>query len=115
MIVERMVEEGHWIPPEPWMNLELGIKTMLKAWAYGLTNDWPQERMDMLVEWMTQAKELTKLAEPPPAPPMPGDQMAQPGMPGMPPPGMPPGMPPGPAGPPMPPGGAPVAPAPAMM
>ena len=112
MAVEKMVEEGEYIGPEPYMNLELGIKRVQAAYNLAILEDVPEERRELLRRWISQADSLLGATKPPPmgAPPMPG---AQPGMgmpPGMPP-GPPPGLPPGLAMPPAPGGGLPLPPA----
>ena len=113
MAVEKMVEDGEYIGPEPYMNLELGIKRVQAAYNLAILEDVPEERRELLRRWISQADSLLGATKPPPpmgAPPMPG---AQPGM-GMPPglpPGPPPGLPPGLAMPPAPGGGLPLPPA----
>ncbi len=90
-------DEPEYIGPEPYMDLQNGLKRVQLAYLRAKKNKLPEERLQMLRNWMSDAHDLLS----PPPPP------AQP--PGMPPPGaMPPGAPPGPPmppqGPPMPPG-----------
>lgn len=83
-IVEKMLDDGEYFPPEPMMNLEEGIQIVQLRYLQAKRKGAPDNRLELLRRWMTDA--LNTQPPPPPAP--------------MPP---PPGPPPGPMPPPMPP------------
>jgi hypothetical protein len=90
--VGRMVNRGEYHPPEPMMNLALARQVASEMYLEFVEKDVPDDRLELVRQFIVQCDDMTK---PPPAPPAPP---AQP--PGAPPPGP---MPP-PGGPPMPPG-----------
>ena len=106
--IEEMVEKGNFPSPEPYMNLEFGILRVQQAYNLGLLEQVPEDRLELLRRWISQAEVLIGQAEEAkqPAMPMPG---AMPGAPMSMPPGMPPGPPMAP-GAPMPPMGPPPGP-----
>ena len=118
MIIESLVEKGEYVSPEPYMNLEYAIARLQQAYNLAIIEKVPDDRMELLRRWISQANSLIEQGNKPPtvmprpgagAPgaPLPGPMPQMPAM-GLPP-GMPPGMPPGP--PPMlPPGLPPIAP-----
>jgi len=115
LAIERMLEDGEYIPPEPYMALEYGISRIQQAYNLAIINDEPEDRRELLRRWLAQADSM--MAPPPampqgPAPsPMSGPMAGPP--PGPMPGPMPPGLPPGMAGPPgLPPGLPPGPPAP---
>jgi len=118
LIIEKILEKGKYIPPEPYMNLELGIQRVQQAYNMSILDEVSEPRKEMLRRWITQATGLIEekimqakqMAAPPqapgampgapPAPPAAGMTPPQPPM-GGPPPGMaPPGGPGGAAIPP---------------
>ena len=94
MAIEEMVENGNFVSPEPYMNLEYGIVRFQQAYNLAILNQVPEERLELLRRWISQAEALIQMAQPPQ--PMPGaaPMGGAPGSPALPP-GMPPGMPPG--------------------
>ena len=106
LIIEKIIEKGEYIPPEPYMNLELGIKRVQQAYNMSILDDIEEPRKELLRRWITQANGLieeklqsAKQASAPapgmapPGPPMGGPPMGPPPGPpmgGMPPPGPPP-------------------------
>lgn len=102
-VIEQIMEHGKYEQPDPLQNLTLGTKLMMYAYNEAKQDGLPQERLNMIQQWISTAKEILM----PPAPPMP--------------PGPPPGAAPSVAGPPsapapgagLPPGGAPPMPGPA--
>jgi|TARA_Y100000296_G_scaffold56382_1_gene64701 hypothetical protein len=110
-IIDEMIENNKYIPPEPYFNLVLGVERVQEAVNLGRIENVPEERLEKLRRWITQAVRMMKVANKPDLPP-PGEMMAPMGPPGMPPgppppgpPGLPPGLPPGPEILPAPPGG----------
>jgi hypothetical protein len=78
--ISGILEEGKFSPPVPKMNLNDGDDSALTLgqfhWLEALRDGCPQDRLDMLDDWIAQVNDLIP---PPPAPSAP-----------------PPGMPPGP-------------------
>tara|TARA_Y100000296_G_scaffold86327_1_gene125711 strand:- start:1843 stop:3777 length:1935 start_codon:yes stop_codon:yes gene_type:complete len=106
-IIDDMIDKGNYTPPEPYFNLGLGVERVQQAYNLGKLEGVPEDRLELLRRWITQAVSTMDLAQPKPPPMMPSPE----GMPpmGAPPPGaMPPGPPGMPPGPPM--GGPPGAP-----
>jgi hypothetical protein len=75
--VSDILEEGKFSAPVPQMNLDEAIKLGQFSWLEAYRQECPQERLDMLQDWISKA---ISLQPPPPAPPAP---------PGAPPPGGP--------------------------
>tara|TARA_Y100001937_G_C7133702_1_gene338858 strand:+ start:3168 stop:4991 length:1824 start_codon:yes stop_codon:yes gene_type:complete len=90
MAIEEMVENGNFVSPEPYMNLEYGIVRFQQAYNLAILNQVPEERLELLRRWISQAEALIQMAQPPQ--PMPGAAPMG-GAPGSP--ALPPGMPPG--------------------
>tara|TARA_Y100001963_G_scaffold157656_1_gene254482 strand:- start:1773 stop:3689 length:1917 start_codon:yes stop_codon:yes gene_type:complete len=118
LIIEKILEKGKYIPPEPYMNLELGIQRVQQAYNMSILDEVSEPRKEMLRRWITQATGLIEekimqakqMAAPPPAPgAMPGAPPAPPAA-GMTPPQPPMGGPPPGMAPPGGPGGAAIPP-----
>jgi len=109
-IIDDMIDENKYTPPEPYLNLELGIERVQQSYNLGKIEGVPEQRLELLRRWIAQAVSLTDNAQKPQQPQpgmMPPDMGAAMGMPPGMPPGLPPGLPPGPPmgmppGPPMP-------------
>lgn len=99
--IEVMIEEGKYTPPAPYHALDYGLEVVHEALLKYEMKGAPDDRLDLLRTWLTQAQALVAAKNPTPA--------AQPGAP----PGGPPGMPPGAPPPGLPPGAAPPMPMPA--
>lgn len=93
-VMEKIMEEGRYEPPDPLQNLALGVKLMMYAYNEAQQDGLPLERLNLLAQWVAEAKAIVAPAQPP-----------------MPPAGA--GGPPAP--PPLPPGGAPVPTAPPIL
>lgn len=129
--ISKALKEGVYKGPQPFLNLMQGMRQVQMALIKGWVDNVPEDRLQLLRQWLLDAQELvTRALPPPPAPAMPGlDPSAAPGTPGGTPAPMPgtaqyapmpimpalpgqgppmaagaPPMPPAPAGPPMPPG-----------
>lgn len=96
--IDRMLRDGEYDGPEPFMNLEDALKRVQFAYLDARQRGVEEDRLQLLRDYMEAVTSLLEAAAPPEPPP--GN-----GMPGAPP-GMPPDgpMPPPGAGPPMPPG-----------
>jgi len=108
--LDQMLEEGNMVYPEVRQNLDNALQRGTYALTRGIVQRIPEERLNLLRDYLAAVEDLQG---PPPAPPMAPGMGAPPGPPGGMPPGlegpgmppgppMPPGMPPGPPG--MPPG-----------
>lgn len=76
-VLDRIVEEGEYAPPEPTDDIALARELALEYLARGRTQDLEPERMEMLRCFLTQVDELETLAQPPPVPgTMPGEPQA---------------------------------------
>jgi len=67
MVIEYMLDKGKYIAPEPYMNLQMGIREVQLAYLQAKTNEAPEERMALLRRWIAQAQGLIEqFATPPP-------------------------------------------------
>lgn len=71
-ILDKIVDEGEYAPPDQYMDLELAKQLSLQYYNQFMNQDLEPERLDMLGQFMTQIEALVALSMPPPAPPMPG-------------------------------------------
>lgn len=69
-IFEYMLKEGEYVEPLPWQNLQLGIKMCVSYWTRARMDGVDEERLDLLVRWMSEVDEMIQAAmePPPPAP-----------------------------------------------
>lgn len=78
--IEKVLDDGEFVTPEPFQNLDLGIMLMQEAYLKALNDGAPEEHLDMARRWIKQAKTLKQRGEPqPPNPqgvgaPQPGQQ-----------------------------------------
>jgi len=80
--IEAMVERGEFQSPEPFQNLALGISMMQSAYLRGKNDAVPDDRLDLLRNWIEEANKMLVAATPPPQPQMPAaDPMAVPSAP----------------------------------
>lgn len=79
--IEQILDGGENLPPQPFDDLQLGIKTYRDAYNRARLDDVPEDKQQMMREWIELAQALVKSTQPPPAPPMPpqGPPMAPPG------------------------------------
>lgn len=70
--IKKAVDQGVFVPPEDfWPDLELGKKLYTDALFEGQASDVPEDRLNVLREWLTAAKDIIDKNAPPPAPPAP--------------------------------------------
>ena len=114
LIIEKILYKGVYTPPEPYLNLTLGITRVQQSYLRAKINDVPEAKLELLRRFIqdceTMLAQMAQAAQPmmgPPGLPAPPPGMGDPGM---------TGAPLGPAlglpqamagGPPMPPGGMP--------
>lgn len=81
MVLDTILYEGSYIPPEPFQNLEFGIARAQSKILRARIERAPEDRIQMLQDWIEDA---SMLLQPPPAPvpemgmPVPGMGMAPP-------------------------------------
>jgi len=81
MIISQMIDDGVYTSPEPYMNLEQCISTTQSYYLFGKTQNVPEERLELLRQFIDDCQQLLQRAQPAPEP-MPVDQaIAQPVMP----------------------------------
>lgn len=90
-IIGRVLEDGEYESPEPYMNLQLARDMAQMAYLNARTEGTPEKRLDLLRRFIDDCDDMLKdpgnkapLPAPPQAPGMPPGQPPQPGLPGMP-------------------------------
>jgi hypothetical protein len=71
-ILEKMVDEGEYVPPEPLDNLQLAREIALEYYAQGKLNNLENEKLDQLRTFISQIDILVQKSLPPTPPPIPG-------------------------------------------
>lgn len=61
--IERMVEDGEYTTPEPYQNLGFGIERMQQAYLRYQNENAPEERLELLRRWMSDARGLLERAQ----------------------------------------------------
>lgn len=59
-VIERIVDYGDYMAPDPKQNLQLGMSMMLSAYLQGRREKLEQERLDLLQLWMLSADAIIK-------------------------------------------------------
>ena len=62
-MIEEMLHKGNYFPPEPFMNLRKGISLMQDAEQRAVIDEAPEERIDLLRDWIEQARAMVQAAE----------------------------------------------------
>jgi len=63
MVIEEMLDEGIYSPPEPMQNLELGLKRFQSAYLRARINKVPEGNLELLRRWMIDAKDMLDSAQ----------------------------------------------------
>jgi hypothetical protein len=72
-IIEKMIEDGIYTPPEPYDDLDLALELSLDYYAYAKCNGVEEEKLDLLRQFNGQINVLkSKAMAPPPGAPMQG-------------------------------------------
>lgn len=58
MLIQHMMTTGEYIPPEIWQPLDLGISIIQNAWLEATVNGVDRERLDGLIRWMEEARDI---------------------------------------------------------
>lgn len=65
LIIERIIEEGDYTPPEPYMNLQLAIKMVQAAYLRAKTDGTPDDRKELLLRFIDESEDmLSAVAQP---------------------------------------------------
>jgi len=67
-ILEKIVDEGEYTPPEPFDDLHLAQELALEYYAQGKCNGLEPEKLEMLRTFLDQVQQLVAKATPPPMP-----------------------------------------------
>lgn len=62
MQIENMIDKGKYETPEPYQDLENGIKKMQQAYLFYKTQNAPEAKLELLRRWMEDAKALLERA-----------------------------------------------------
>jgi hypothetical protein len=62
-LLERILDEGEFIPPEPFFDLDLALKKAQSTYNLAIIRRVPEDRLDMLRGWMRQCFELQSRAQ----------------------------------------------------
>lgn len=57
-VIAEIVDKANYLPPEPYQNLEMGIKRMQQAYLLYRTKDLSEEKLEMLRMWTTSASAM---------------------------------------------------------
>ncbi len=77
-IIEGILMDGEYRAPEPFYDLMLAKQLALEYYNYADCNGCPEDRLELLRQFMSQVDDLTGLSAPPPPLPMAGAPMANP-------------------------------------
>lgn len=83
-MIEIMIDKGEYQTPEPYQDLNNGIKMMQQAYLLYRVQNAPEERLDLFRRWIEDAQELMTMAATPEEPPIPEMPAVDPSMAGMP-------------------------------
>jgi hypothetical protein len=71
-ILDQMVEDGIYTPPDPFMDLQLANELVVQYYNLYTSAKLEEERAEMLRTFFSQVQAMMQAATPPPQPPMPG-------------------------------------------
>lgn len=79
MMIDKMIDQGIYTSPEPYMNLEQCIQTTQSYYLFAKTQSVPEERLELLRQFIDDCQQLLQMAQPEPMMPPPAmDPMAAP-------------------------------------
>lgn len=58
--IAMILEKGDYVPPEPYQDLQLGVKYMQSAYLKYKWKKIPEDRLDMFLQWINDAGDLLK-------------------------------------------------------
>jgi hypothetical protein len=63
--IERIIDKGEYSTPEPYQDLQMGIKLMQQSYLLYRNKNVPEDRLELLTRWIEDANELmTRAATP---------------------------------------------------
>jgi hypothetical protein len=62
MVIEKIIEDGEYLTPEPYQNLEYGIIKIQKAYLLFRSQGAPEEKLELLRRWIEDARALIERA-----------------------------------------------------
>lgn len=68
MVLDLIVDDGEYTPAEPWIDLQAALQTTQARYLQEKMQKTPQDRLDLLLQFMAQLQELQADAMPTPAP-----------------------------------------------
>lgn len=71
-ILDKITEDGDFTAPDPFDNLQMARKLAMEYYSQGKLNNMPEDRLEMLRQFMQQIDMLTQAANPPAPQAMPG-------------------------------------------
>lgn len=77
-ILDEMIEDGKYSPPDPFMDLGLAKKLVVQYYNKYLQEDLEEAKADLLRTFSTQIDQMQQAAMPPPMPGAPGQPQAAP-------------------------------------
>jgi hypothetical protein len=80
-VLDHMIEDGEYEPAEPWCDLQSALETTQSRYLQEKIQHTPQDRLDLLLQFMAQVQEMIADAAPTPAPGGPGFGIQPPGAP----------------------------------
>ena len=60
--LDSIVEDGKYVPPDPWMNLQMAETLGLQEFSLGSANKMEPEKLDYLRRWITQVRDYKEAA-----------------------------------------------------
>ena len=75
--IELMVDKQEYQTPEPFQNLQYGIKKMQQAYLMYRSQNAPEETLELFRQWISDANELLQPPAPPPVPGTPAMQQLE--------------------------------------
>ena len=70
-LIETMIDEGKYFPPEPYQNLENAVRKVQQAYLLYRMQGAPEDRLELLRQFMEDCQNLIEKAAQPERPPMP--------------------------------------------
>ncbi len=65
MVLDAIIETGDYMPPEPFEDLSSAIQIAQSRWLHERARKTPQDRLDLLLQWVMQCDELIAEGAPP--------------------------------------------------
>lgn len=62
MVIEKIIEDGEYMTPEPYQDLEYGINKMQKAYLLFRSRNAPEEKLELIRRWIEDAYALMQRA-----------------------------------------------------